>query len=126
MRTSPGGRTGLDPFEQVFEDEQVSAPVVLDPTRSVVDQLRERVAALEGGPARVPVPTHPALTGAMSLHAGGTYGVDSGSLALALAAGASQAGEWVGFAGWAAMMIFLAELALGYVYAWKKGALEWE
>jgi NADH-quinone oxidoreductase subunit A len=24
------------------------------------------------------------------------------------------------------MMIFVAELALGLVYAWKKGALEWE
>ncbi|MCX8475113.1 MAG: NADH-quinone oxidoreductase subunit A, partial [Sphingomonas sp.] len=23
-------------------------------------------------------------------------------------------------------MIFIAELALGLVYAWKKGALEWE
>ncbi|HWW64985.1 MAG TPA: NADH-quinone oxidoreductase subunit A [Sphingomonadaceae bacterium] len=32
----------------------------------------------------------------------------------------------VGFAGWLAMMIFLIELALGLVYAWKKGALEWE
>ena len=32
----------------------------------------------------------------------------------------------IGVAGWAAMMIFLAELALGLVYAWKKGALEWE
>jgi NADH-quinone oxidoreductase subunit A len=31
-----------------------------------------------------------------------------------------------GLAGWVAMMIFLAELALGLVYAWKKGALEWE
>ncbi len=29
-------------------------------------------------------------------------------------------------AGWAAMMIFLAELGLGLAYAWKKGALEWE
>ena len=28
--------------------------------------------------------------------------------------------------GWGAMMVFLAELALGLVYAWKKGALEWE
>jgi NADH-quinone oxidoreductase subunit A len=28
--------------------------------------------------------------------------------------------------GWIAMMIFLAELALGLAYAWKKGALEWE
>ncbi len=32
----------------------------------------------------------------------------------------------IGWAGWTAMMIFLAELALGLVYAWKKGALEWE
>jgi hypothetical protein len=72
----------------------------LDPARPVLDQLRERVAALEGGPARVPVPVLPALSGLVSLHAGGSYGVDSASLALALAAGASAAGEWVGFAGW--------------------------
>jgi NADH-quinone oxidoreductase subunit A len=32
----------------------------------------------------------------------------------------------IGWAGWIAMMIFLAELGLGLVYAWKKGALEWE
>ena len=32
----------------------------------------------------------------------------------------------IGIAGWAAMMIFLIELTLGFVYAWKKGALEWE
>lgn len=32
----------------------------------------------------------------------------------------------IGIAGWASMMIFLAELTLGFVYAWKKGALEWE
>ena len=31
-----------------------------------------------------------------------------------------------GWAAWFAMMIFLAELALGLIYAWKKGALEWE
>jgi NADH-quinone oxidoreductase subunit A len=31
-----------------------------------------------------------------------------------------------GWAGWTGMMVFLAELALGLVYAWKKGALEWE
>ena len=33
---------------------------------------------------------------------------------------------YIGVAGWAAMMIFLVELTLGFVYAWKKGALEWE
>ena len=32
----------------------------------------------------------------------------------------------VGWASWIAMMIFLGELVLGYIYAWKKGALEWE
>ena len=31
-----------------------------------------------------------------------------------------------GWVGWAAMMVFIAELALGLAYAWKKGALEWE
>ena len=30
------------------------------------------------------------------------------------------------WAGWTAMMVFLVELALGFIYAWKKGALEWE
>lgn len=32
----------------------------------------------------------------------------------------------VGWTAWGAMMIFLVELALGFAYAWKKGALEWE
>ena len=32
----------------------------------------------------------------------------------------------IGFAGWLSMMLFLVELTIGYVYAWKKGALEWE
>ncbi len=31
-----------------------------------------------------------------------------------------------GWAAWISMMIFIVELALGLVYAWKKGALEWE
>ena len=34
--------------------------------------------------------------------------------------------DTTGWVGWGAMMIFLAELALGLAYAWKKGALEWE
>ena len=32
----------------------------------------------------------------------------------------------LGWAAWFAMMIFLVELTLGFAYAWKKGALEWE
>ncbi len=72
----------------------------LDPARSVLDQLRDRVSAMEGGPTRLPVPVLPELSDLVQLRTGGSYGVDSASLALALAAGASAAGEWVGFAGW--------------------------
>lgn len=32
----------------------------------------------------------------------------------------------VGVYGWAVVMIFLTELGWGLVYAWKKGALDWE
>jgi NADH-quinone oxidoreductase subunit A len=32
----------------------------------------------------------------------------------------------IGFFGFAAMMVFLAVLIVGFVYEWKKGALEWE
>jgi NADH-quinone oxidoreductase subunit A len=34
--------------------------------------------------------------------------------------------DQIGWAGWATMMVFLAELGIGLVYAWKKGALDWE
>lgn len=71
----------------------------LDPRRAVVEQLRERVAAMEDKAAGEPVPTLPGLAELVPLRAGGAYSVDSASLALALAAGASRAGEWVGFAG---------------------------
>lgn len=71
----------------------------LDPGRPVVEQLRERMAAMERRPATEPVPTLPGFADILQLHAGATYAVDTASLALALAAGASKAGEWIGFAG---------------------------
>jgi hypothetical protein len=67
---------------------------------AVVEQLREQIRTLESGSARLTVPVHPVLEGLVRLRAGASYAVDSASLALGLAAGASQAGEWVGFAGW--------------------------
>lgn len=76
-----------------------SPSVALDPGRPVVDQLRERVAAMERRTASEPVPTLPGIADILSLHAGAAYSVDSASLGLALAAGASRAGEWVGFTG---------------------------
>ena len=32
----------------------------------------------------------------------------------------------IGMAGFVAMMIFLGILVIGFIYEWKKGALEWE
>jgi NADH-quinone oxidoreductase subunit A len=32
----------------------------------------------------------------------------------------------LGWTAWISMVVFIAELALGLVYAWKKGALDWE
>ena len=34
--------------------------------------------------------------------------------------------ETVGWAGWGAMMVFLGILTVGFIYEWKKGALDWE
>ena len=77
-----------------------SAEAAPDPRLAVVEQLRQRVAAIERRPAGEPIPTLAGLDEVLPMQAGASYAVDSASLALALAAGASQAGEWVGFAGW--------------------------
>ena len=34
--------------------------------------------------------------------------------------------HWTGVFGWVSMMVFLGILAIGFVYEWKKGALDWE
>jgi NADH-quinone oxidoreductase subunit A len=34
--------------------------------------------------------------------------------------------DMTGWVGWSTMMVFLAELIIGYIYAWKMGALEWD
>tara|TARA_R110001606_G_scaffold67511_1_gene154458 strand:- start:327 stop:701 length:375 start_codon:yes stop_codon:yes gene_type:complete len=34
--------------------------------------------------------------------------------------------DLTGWVGWSTMMVFLAELVIGYIYAWKMGALEWD
>lgn len=85
----------------MFEHGWVSVrPLEIDDPRLVLDQLRGRIQALQGGPTRLGVPTLPLFDGLVQLRTGGVYGVDSSSLGMGLAAGASRAGEWVGFAGW--------------------------
>jgi hypothetical protein len=59
-----------------------------------VEQLRDRISRMQDGVPRVPIATHPALADLVQLRTGGSYRVDSASLAMALLAGPSQAGCW--------------------------------
>ena len=54
---------------------------------------------MQDGVPRLPLDTHPALAGLVQLRAGGSYSVDSASLALALMAGPSRAGGWCAVVG---------------------------
>lgn len=85
----------------MFDDGGMGAAAVdrvVDP--ALLDELRGRIRALEGGPARLTLPDAGAGEELVRLQAGGSYAVDAASLAMSLAAGASSAGEWVGFVGW--------------------------
>jgi hypothetical protein len=67
------------------------------------------MARMQDGVPRLELETHPALAGLVQLRAGGSYSVDSASLALALMAGPSRAGGWCAVVG---VTDFGAEAAL--------------
>lgn len=64
-----------------------------------VQLLRDRIARMQDGVPRVPIATHPALADVVQLRTGGSYEVDSASLAMALLAGPSRAGAWSAVVG---------------------------
>jgi hypothetical protein len=64
-----------------------------------ISRLRERMQRMHDGVPRLPLPTHPMLAGIVELHAGATYQVDGATLAMALMAGPSQAGDWCAVVG---------------------------
>lgn len=64
-----------------------------------IERLRAQMERLHGGVPRMALQTHAALAGLVQLRAGGSYSVDSASLALALMAGPSQAGSWCAAVG---------------------------
>src|SRR4051794_37367538 len=57
------------------------------------------MAGMQDGMPRLALETHPALSGLVELRAGGSYAVDSASIALALLAGPSRAGSWCAAVG---------------------------
>lgn len=74
------------------------------PAPELIQQLRTRVRQMEragtsGDGDRRTLPTHPALEEVVRLHPGSSYRSDSASLAMALLAGPSAAGEWTAVVG---------------------------
>jgi hypothetical protein len=64
-----------------------------------IQDLQRRVQRMQGAAVSRSLPSLPGLAGVVDLRTGAAYGVDSASLALALLAGPSQAGEWVAMVG---------------------------
>jgi hypothetical protein len=88
----------------MFDHGWMARPLVLAPrsradARHTVDQLRERMRAMQDGIPRLPVATAPELARLVDLRTGGAYGVDGTSLALALMAPPSGAGGWTALVG---------------------------
>lgn len=87
-------RRALDEIEQKFDYEKV-------PTASVerIRDLQQRVRRMEGIGVADELTLLPGLAEVMTVRTGTACCVDAPGLALTLAAGASQNGTWVGFAG---------------------------
>ncbi|MFL6159651.1 MAG: hypothetical protein ACJ72D_26495 [Marmoricola sp.] len=64
-----------------------------------LEQLRGRIAGMQDGVPRIPVATHPALSGLLQLRTGGAYEVDRASVGMALIAAPSQVGAWSAVVG---------------------------
>lgn len=80
----------------MFDHGGVSLAV---PDTALVDDLRAKIGRMQGRPSVLSVATHPALSGLLALQPGGSYGVDSTSLAFLLMAGPSRDGAWCAIVG---------------------------
>jgi len=85
----------LTMLEYVFDYRRVSP----QPARSRIHELQQRVQRMQGAAVSRTLESLPGMSGVIQLRTGETYSVDSTSLATALVAGPSQAGEWVAFVG---------------------------
>ena len=68
-------------------------------TSSRINDLQQRVQRMQGSAISRTLESLPGLSGVIQLRTGEAYAVDSPSLAMALVAGVSQAGEWIAIVG---------------------------
>jgi hypothetical protein len=64
-----------------------------------IERLRERMQRMQQAVTGREIETHEVLSGIVQLRAGGTYAVDTLTLAMVLLAGPSRAGEWCAVVG---------------------------
>ena len=83
----------------------------LFPPTPRVHELRQRVLRMQGSAVTRTLESLPGLAGVLPLRTGGAYATDSLSLAMALLAGPSAAGEWSAVVG---IPDFGLEAAAGY------------
>ena len=83
----------------MFDHGVVTAALLTTDPKAELDRLRERMRRMEDGQARPELEVLPGLSQVIRLRAGGSYQVDSASLALALMAGPSQGGAWCAAVG---------------------------
>jgi hypothetical protein len=85
----------LTMLEYVFDYRGVSPQA----TSSRINELQQRVQRMQGSAISRSLESLPGLSGVIQLRTGEAYAVDSPSLAMAMVAGASQAGEWIAVVG---------------------------
>src|SRR3569623_1005648 len=86
----------------MFEHGGLARPLVLAGEMSpipTVEHLRSRIAGMQDGVPRIPLPTHPALADLVQLRTGGAYQVDRASLGMALLAAPAAEGSWTAGVG---------------------------
>ena len=96
---SQGVSVVLTMLEYMFDYKGVSPQATPPRARSRIQELQQRVQRMQGSAVWRTLESLPGLSGVIQLRTGETYAVDSPSLATALAAGPSQAGEWIAFVG---------------------------
>jgi hypothetical protein len=85
----------LTMIEYMFDYREVSPEA--PPSR--IHELQQRVQRMQGSAISRTLESLPGLSGVIQLRTGEAYAVDSPSLVMAMVAGASQAGEWIGIVG---------------------------
>jgi hypothetical protein len=89
----------LTVLEYMFDYRGVAQRVTSQRAGSRIHELQQRVQRMQGPAVSRVLESLPGLSGVIQIRTGEAYAVDSPSLATALVAGPSQAGEWIAFVG---------------------------